>query len=269
MNSDNYFYLHNFNGNYLLRTVENFSLESLEGPIGNTGNLGDIGARGLQGIQGRRGIRGKQGIKGEPGIKGYRGISGFQGDKGEKGEDGVKGLTGYQGFIGPRGNFGPRGPPGPKGPVGDTGTPGRQGYAGSKGTTGEKGDPGEKKPSFDEDIIVSNWGSKFMTGFGENIEVVEGNITNPIDKRFTAPYKYKQNINKHVICPPNHYLSGFGFGKKGPNQNEDSWCKGKNKECKVGFRSKGRGLINGKNYERNRLRPGMPFVYAFDCARLK
>ena len=269
MINDNYFYLDNFNGNFLLRTVENFSIESIEGPIGNTGNRGDIGPRGLQGLQGRRGIRGNQGMKGEPGVQGYRGIAGTIGNKGNKGEDGIQGPKGNQGFVGPKGNYGSRGPPGPLGPPGDSGTPGRQGYVGYKGKTGEKGDTGNKIPSFDEDIVVSNFGSRFMTGFGINMEVVQGEITNPIDKRFTASYKYEHNLNKHVICPPNHYLSGFGYGKKGPDQNEDSWCKGKNKECKVGFRSKGKGEINGLRYEKNRMRPGMPYAYAFDCARLK
>lgn len=260
MKIDTYFYLDNIN------TIEHFNLE---GPQGNTGDRGYPGSQGMQGLQGRRGIRGKQGIKGDSGLQGYKGLSGYIGDDGAKGDDGIKGITGYQGYQGPRGNYGPAGDPGPIGIKGIDGLIGRQGYSGNKGPPGEDGEDGEKKP-YSDDLQVSNWGWKNMSGFGTNIQQTTGQTINPLDQRFTVKYNYEQNQNKQMKCPPNSYLSAFGYFRKGPGGQDGGWCGeewGENNECKKGWNRKNNFIGSGPN-QWNNARPGMPYSYSSDCAKL-
>jgi hypothetical protein len=233
-------------------------------------------------------------------------------------------MTGYQGYQGPRGNYGPAGDPGPIGIKGIDGLIGRQGYSGNKGSPGDDGDDGEKKPSY-ENLQVSNWGWKNMTGFGTNIQQTTGQTINPLDNNFTVKYNYEQNQNKQMKCPPNSYLSGFGYFRKGPAGQDGGWCneewetfdidyddgkkvsgvvaghvRGKSgsrapdlregdnvegyrgsgrwypgkiyrinrdKTCRKGWNRKDNFVGSGPN-QWNNARPGMPYSYSSDCAKL-
>ena len=284
MKSDNYFYI-NKNKDFYLdneNTIEHFDLQYMEGPQGNKGNLGYPGTRGLQGMQGKRGIRGIQGIQGDKGSKGYRGLAGDEGDKGDKGINGVKGPKGLTGFIGPKGNFGDKGPTGPPGRTGARGLDGRQGYSGSKGVAGSNGSNGK----LTGDAIQ---GRAFqvlrMTGFGNSSYPVAGNVNNPLNHELTLSFNYNMNPNKHIICPPNSYISGFGYGRHGDEDNLGEWCTdasyedgtledkdgSDNPRCNIGkkWREKKDNIpYGGIGHQNNSQRPGMPYVYRTNCRQL-
>ena len=92
-----------------------------------------------------------------------------------------------------------------------------------------------------------------------------GQAINPLDKRFTTSYEYIQNSNKQLKCPPNSYLTAFGYARKGDDTTSGSWCTGGT--CKKGWNRHG-GFQGSQANQWNNLRPGMPYVYASDCARL-
>ena len=278
MKYDNYFYLNN-QTNYFLNdfsTVEHFDLSIFEGPKGTKGNIGYTGPRGEQGLQGIRGPIGYQGKQGDIGPQGFRGIAGQQGDKGEPGVPGAKGGLGEQGYIGPRGNFGPRGPPGPKGEKGATGLKGFTGYMGPVGDPGENGAPGDVQPQFIQDDSTQGLdlvGSLItMDGISDVSKTLTGQMQNPYVP-FTIGYNYSINSAKGVKCPPNTYLKGFSFMKKGELATGD-WGLDTGAQLDVGWKkkekypkkNKGRGKLAGNDF--NKTRHGLPHSFKVNCHKL-
>jgi hypothetical protein len=284
MKNDNYFYINEVKDFYLdnENTIEHFDLQYMEGPQGNKGNFGYTGPRGLQGLQGKRGLRGIQGPIGEKGPTGYRGLAGEDGDKGDKGIDGQKGPKGLTGFIGPKGNFGPKGPPGPQGKSGDRGLEGRQGYSGSKGQSGPNGPNGRLTGDAIQTRVFQVYP---MKGYGNFPLSVAGNVNNPLNHDLTLTFNYNMNPNKKVVCPPNSYLSGFGYGRLGDEDLQGDWCTDGDEEsgtiewvsgsdtprCKIGAKyKKGKPNVQiGSNaHQFNYRRPGMPYWYRTNCRQL-
>lgn len=268
MKYDNYFYLNNENNFYLTNTnnIEHFDTLLFEGPKGENGNLGYTGSRGLQGLQGVRGQMGFQGNEGDQGPKGYRGIAGQQGEKGLPGIDGEKGNIGLQGYIGPRGDFGPRGTPGPKGDEGIKGLDGFTGYMGPVGDPGVNGESGAVQPKFIENDLEQGLnliGSQLtMDGISDVNKTLRGKMQNPYVP-FTIDYNYRINTAKSVVCPPNTYLKGFSFMKKG-ELNQGDWGSSSGNQLNVGWKAKGKKQGN----DFNKTRHGLPHSFKVNCHRL-
>lgn len=268
MRYDNYFYI-NDNTDFLLtniNSIEHFDVPKFKGPQGEKGNLGYTGSRGLQGLQGPRGPQGFQGQQGDEGPQGYRGNVGEQGEKGAPGIDGSKGDIGLQGYIGPRGDFGPRGPPGPKGEEGVKGFTGFTGFRGQVGDPGPDGAPGEVQPKFISDDLeqgLDQIGVQItMDGISNVNKSIKGKIQNPYAP-FTIDYNYSINTAKEVICPPNTYLKGFSFMKKG-ERNQGDWGPSSGSQLNVGWKAKGKK--QGSDF--NKTRHGLPHSYKVNCHRL-
>jgi hypothetical protein len=296
------FYLDNINTIEHFSKVDLEGPQGNIGNRGYSGSQGLQGLQGRRGIRGNQGIKGDPGIQGYRGSSGYDGPKGEKGNKGIKGPNGLQGFVGPRGKYGPRGESGPPGNKGVNGLIGRQGYSGIKGPPGDNGNDGEKlptfgkrcvnkamnakyKDKDKDKIydlQYDEcniltidncldnkDCIISegahiyNYGTINMTGFGTKIQPMLGQTINPKDKRFTAPYDYKQNSNKQMKCPPNSYLSAFGYSKKGTPG--DDWCKGP--KCERGRNERGE-LIGSASNQWNNMRPGMPYVYASDCTKL-
>ena len=306
INNTKNFYLDNINTiEHFLEDLE--GPQGNTGNRGYTGPRGLQGLQGRRGIIGRQGVKGNIGLQGYRGRSGYDGVEGGKGEDGVKGLNGYQGFIGKKGKYGPRGTPGPKGYPGVDGLIGRQGYSGNKGLKGDNGDNGIKipkfgrkcvnkviTDDGinrirsaiiQKKNKLnygkcnaltidkclDDDCKISegqqvyNFGPIYMTGFGKKLQPMVGQATNPIDKRFTAPYRYIQNSNKQMKCPPNSYLTAFGYARKGANTTYGDWCTGGT--CKKGFNRDG-DLQGSKANQWNNMRPGMPYVYSSDCAKL-
>lgn len=268
MKYDNYFYINNEINFYLdnLNTIEHFDFDAFVGPPGEKGNLGYTGPRGLQGLQGPRGPAGNQGLQGDKGIQGYRGMSGDPGEQGIQGDDGKKGEIGLRGYIGPKGDFGPRGPPGPPGNEGSKGRKGPVGFSGPVGDIGEIGEPGEAKPEYRDDDkgqelpLMSSLLT--MDGMSNRDTYIKGQMQNPFTK-FTIYYEYPVNSARVFKCPPNTYLRGFSFMKKGELKT-GGWGSENGATLNTGWKAEGKEQGNSFNQDRH----GLPHSYKAICNRL-
>ena len=277
MKYDNYFYINNQSDNVFSNhnIIEHFDIDSFIGPKGEKGNLGYTGSRGLQGLQGLRGSIGNQGPQGDQGPQGYRGKSGKIGLKGAPGLDGNKGNTGLQGYVGPKGDFGPRGPPGIKGNDGAKGLTGSPGFMGPVGDPGSDGSPGTVKSNYIKDDSVQglyNIGAQLtMDGFSKVNHNISGLMQNPYHIT-TIPYSYTINSAKNITCPPNSYIKGFSFLKKGVDRLDDSWGNEDGSEIHTGWKKTkakgkdGKGKKVGNDW--NNTRHGMPHSYKVNCHKL-
>ena len=112
-----------------------YTLDVLDGSIGNDGPIGPIGPEGYKGNVGQQGHIGPQGNNGSQGNIGIIGIIGNQGPLGEKGNSTNFGPQGEIGPFGPNGILGPDGHKGliGFGEIGNQGQPGPQGFIGPQG----------------------------------------------------------------------------------------------------------------------------------------